>query len=88
MFADAVEEPQWSRPVMGGNTDIDVVYLGIGLIEPQWSRPVMGGNTPPVAPLPPVARRAAMEPPGNGRKHRGITRSSSCRPGRRNGAAR
>jgi hypothetical protein len=36
--------PQWSRPVMGGNTCDTAGHL-MGAAPPQWSRPVMGGNT-------------------------------------------
>ncbi len=36
--------PQWSRPVMGGNTwEVRLTHPDHN--RPQWSRPVMGGNT-------------------------------------------
>ncbi len=40
---------------------------------PQWSRPVMGGNTRAGRPDLRGGARAAMEPPGNGRKHLVVT---------------
>ncbi len=53
---------------MGGNTHIRTPSdARPGM--PQWSRPVMGGNTRGPRSRGRGAHGAAMEPPGNGRKH-------------------
>src|SRR5579875_3858688 len=71
--------PQWSRPVMGGNTrspERHVTDSG----RPQWSRPVMGGNTSAAPASHGTPGGAAMEPPGNGRKHAPAPSRSGCGP--------
>src|SRR5579875_1388438 len=98
---------------MGGNTALRRAVKD-GLVDaPQWSRPVMGGNTRPgtrrrhvdpelAAMEPPgngrkhharlrvgiLVQLAAMEPPGNRRKHSGTTPQAASGSPRRNGAAR
>ncbi len=67
-FHSLMASPQWSRPVMGGNTSPSPRRT-VPPRWPQWSRPVMGGNTLSLSFRRVAYPRAAMEPPGNGRKH-------------------